>query len=108
MMAAKILGINDDVTTCECCGRTGLKKTVVLDIEGVGIVHYGSDCAATKLHGKKAARKMVDSVATAMDFARRWLPTRPADLVANAIRVRFCDAYAVGGKLFVNGTEVAA
>ena len=45
----KILGINDDVTTCECCGRTGLKKTVVIETSETGIVHYGSNCAARKL-----------------------------------------------------------
>lgn len=47
----KILGINDDVTTCECCGRANLKCTVVLT-NGEGEVHYGRDCAAKAMAGK--------------------------------------------------------
>lgn len=41
----RILGINDEVTTCECCGRTGLKCTVVLT-DGEQEVRFGRDCAA--------------------------------------------------------------
>lgn len=44
----KLLGINDDVTTCECCGKSGLKCTVVLS-NGEGEVCYGRDCAARAL-----------------------------------------------------------
>lgn len=47
--SVKFLGINDDVTTCECCGRAGLKKTVVLDIGDGDTVHFGTACAAKKL-----------------------------------------------------------
>lgn len=47
----RILGTTQDVTNCECCGRVGLKKTVVLgvlDADGVVMceTHYGVDCAA--------------------------------------------------------------
>lgn len=44
----KLLGINDDVTTCECCGKSNLKCTVVLT-NGDGEVCYGRDCAARAL-----------------------------------------------------------
>lgn len=44
----KLLGINDDVTTCECCGKANLKCTVVLGTDA-GEVHYGRDCAARAL-----------------------------------------------------------
>lgn len=44
----KIIGINDEVTACECCGRRGLKKTVILS-NGDGEVRYGKDCAAAAL-----------------------------------------------------------
>lgn len=46
--AAKILGITDEVNTCECCGRTDLKSTVVLDLDGA-VAHFGSECAARRL-----------------------------------------------------------
>jgi hypothetical protein len=47
----KILGITNDVTCCECCGRADLKRTVILgrtDADGVvtDVLHYGSSCAA--------------------------------------------------------------
>lgn len=41
----KILGITDERTECECCGRDGLKKTVALDKDGV-VVYFGTECAA--------------------------------------------------------------
>lgn len=43
--AAKIIGTSEEVTTCECCGRSNLKRTVVLDIEGA-VRYFGCDCAA--------------------------------------------------------------
>lgn len=39
------LGITDEVTACDCCGRSNLKSTVAFDVAGE-IVHYGSTCAA--------------------------------------------------------------
>lgn len=60
MARVKLLGINDDVTTCECCGRAGLKKTVVLELDDCGSqVHFGTDCAARALRfgaGAKMSR----------------------------------------------------
>ena len=39
----RILGIDDSVNTCDCCGKTNLKHTVIVD-DGE-IRHYGSVCA---------------------------------------------------------------
>lgn len=61
MPAYRILGINDDVTTCECCGKTGLKCTVVLT-DGEHEVAYGRDCAAKALAGKFGRRKSAAKV----------------------------------------------
>lgn len=47
----KVLGKNDEVTTCECCGKAGLKLTVVMT-NGEGEVRYGRDCAARALAGR--------------------------------------------------------
>ncbi|GGN96438.1 hypothetical protein GCM10011579_097920 [Streptomyces albiflavescens] len=53
-----IKGITDDFTTCHCCGRRGLKRTVALmplDADGnedgtaEDVVYYGTACAATAL-----------------------------------------------------------
>jgi hypothetical protein len=41
----RVLGTTEEVTTCDCCGRQGLKKTVALETDG-GISYYGETCAA--------------------------------------------------------------
>ena len=48
----KVLGITDEVTSCSCCGRTGLKSTVAIDAHGE-VVYYGRTCA-TRHTGKEA------------------------------------------------------
>jgi hypothetical protein len=70
-MTAQILGISNDITTCECCGKSNLKKTVVLEI-GEAVVHYGSDCAGKALYGKKSAGNTKDVTfrATAIAMAK--------------------------------------
>lgn len=40
-----VLGTCDNVTTCDCCGRDGLKRTVALD-NGAGVTFYGTTCAS--------------------------------------------------------------
>lgn len=40
-----ILGTDDSVQTCDCCGRTNLKYTVTVQTEDGEILHYGSTCA---------------------------------------------------------------
>src|SRR6185369_5700834 len=37
MASAKFLGTTDEVTTCECCGRSNLKGTVALELEDGGL-----------------------------------------------------------------------
>lgn len=50
----RLLGIVDDVTACDCCGKQELKCTMALeelDADGnaVGEVYYGRDCGARAL-----------------------------------------------------------
>jgi hypothetical protein len=53
--ALKVLGITDEKTECECCGRTDLKRTVVVGT-GEGDVRYlGTECAS-KVLGWDATR----------------------------------------------------
>ena len=49
----KVLGVDDSVSVCDCCGKSNLKKTVVLENDGGEILHYGSDCAGAALLGRK-------------------------------------------------------
>lgn len=61
----KVLGCNDEVTDCGCCGKSGLKKTVILESEATGIVRYGVDCAARAMgysgNGARKQASLLDS-----------------------------------------------
>ena len=50
-----LIGITDEITECENCGRHGLKRTAVLSDENGNIVYFGVDCAAQALYHKKSS-----------------------------------------------------
>lgn len=71
----RIKGINSDTDTCECCGRTGLKRVVwlapVVDDTEYDPAAYGSSCAAVVMgRGREAGRKVVDEALAANRAAR--------------------------------------
>ncbi len=43
---ARALGTDDSVNTCDCCGKTDLKFTVIIELDSGDIAHYGSTCAS--------------------------------------------------------------
>lgn len=53
---ARALAICDDVTTCQCCGKSDLKCTVAIELDCGEVVYYGRTCAARNTG--KAARKI--------------------------------------------------
>lgn len=71
----RIHRITDDVTHCDCCGRTDLKRTVqllVLDTDGNAIdtVYFGTDCAA-RATGRDAQRvKIAARTGADLEFSR--------------------------------------
>ncbi len=65
----KILGIDDSVNTCECCGKSNLKSTVVVEINGQ-LFHYGSVCA-TK-HTSLTKKQIKETIKDELD-ARKLL-----------------------------------
>lgn len=52
----KLLGIVDEVTTCDCCGKKNLARTVALETEGGDVVYYGTTCASYALTGKRSRK----------------------------------------------------
>lgn len=46
---AKLLAINSDSETCECCGKNGLKRVMWIETENSGIMAYGVCCGAKAL-----------------------------------------------------------
>ena len=76
----KILGINDEVTTCECCGRNDLKATVVIGDEHGNIIgRYGAMCAKRFLGSGKTANKLTQ-LARAIQNLRNELETEYAQI----------------------------
>ena len=70
------LETDDSVTTCDCCGRTGLKFTVLMS-DGA---HYGSVCA-TKHTGKSSrelAAEMRAAEAARIKAAKSEFHSHPA------------------------------
>lgn len=55
-----ILGTNDAVNSCDCCGKANLKSTVIIDIDGE-IFHYGSVCASrnTRIEAKAISKTLI-------------------------------------------------
>jgi len=50
-MTLTAIAITDDITTCDCCSRTGLKRTVMLRDEAGSIRYHGTSCAARAIYG---------------------------------------------------------
>lgn len=57
----KLLGITDEITTCDCCGKSNLKFTVGFENEVGEVVHYGRDCAGAALYGRKSAKNTANA-----------------------------------------------
>lgn len=75
-MKFTIQGITDEVDTCDCCGRTKLKRTVALLNENGSEVFFGTECAAQALKlpatdVRKAARSAQAARDAAASKARR-------------------------------------
>ena len=50
LMKYEYLGTTDEVTTCDCCGKTNLKNTVAIrDLDEGEVLHFGVTCAARAL-----------------------------------------------------------
>lgn len=102
-MNAKVLGINDEQTSCDHCGRKNLKKTVILEMSGE-IVRYGVACAARALGVKST---VVETTASAVEYARKLSSKYDLEVVANAVWNRFGLLTNVKhGILFIAGQPV--
>lgn len=75
----KILGFIEEITTCDCCGKSGLKGTLAVDIDGA-ILYYGSTCAVTK-HGvnKAEASKEISKAEKIIKTVNRWIMVHKLD-----------------------------
>ena len=101
----KVLGTDDSVNTCDCCGKNNLKHTVIVEVDSE-ILHYGSTCATrhTGLRSgqiKKAIDMILDEKISAakkeyfysVEFAN--CQAKSKELTKAGVRpgVPFADAY---------------
>jgi hypothetical protein len=85
-------GTTDEVSTCDCCGRQGLKVTVAIELEGGDLVHYGVTCAARAL---KVDAATVRAGAAAADRARAQAAREAEDAARRAQAARW-EAHLAG------------
>lgn len=45
-MNATALYISDERDTCDCCGKTGLKRVVVMRLDDMSLAYWGTTCAS--------------------------------------------------------------
>lgn len=78
-----VLGTTDTITTCECCGREELKKTVALRDDSGEITYFGVTCAAKAAKwttkAMNAAVKAADNAKAAEQQARQNAAREEAD-----------------------------
>ncbi len=88
MKKFQIMGVTDEVTTCDCCGRANLKRTVCLrSVEDAEDVFYGTQCAAVAMKIPAAdVRKGITAATRAADEARRVAWQAEADAKFEAWR----------------------
>jgi hypothetical protein len=102
---SKLLGISDDQTVCDCCGKRNLKRTAVIELADGSIVHYGRDCAAREL-GKKFVVN-VDSLVEIKKYISKWESKYTAEVIASAICNKMgYTAKVVDGKYHIQGVGV--
>lgn len=104
-----LIGITDEVTTCDCCGKSDLKCTMLLqeyDADGnqSGEVYFGRDCGARALGWKVSAdraEKLVrgtarvswDVLFSAWSKSHCGAPTAPARVVVDGVALEVWDRF---------------
>jgi len=81
-MAHKILAITDETHTCECCGKTNLKRVVVIEKADGQIVRYGTTCAANAMLVTKSTGNWLVELKA---FADKWLSKYDAQTVISGL-----------------------
>ncbi len=82
-----LIEINDEHDTCECCGKTGLKRVAWIRIEDGTVVPFGVCCAASVLGVSKAG---LSTKARAVALAKKWRDAgHPAGVIVKGLWNQF-------------------
>ena len=77
-MSFTALLIDDSVTTCDCCGKSGLKATVLMQNDLGDLVHFGRTCAAR--NSGKTSQQITKEVRAERDLAHGRASNRLMEL----------------------------
>lgn len=107
----KALGTDDSVTTCDCCGKSNLKFTVIIERDGGDIVHYGQVCA--RRNTGKSQRTITGEInahkAAKITAAKDEWSNHPANLAERArFAERPCNLIGLAAAEFVRAATDAA
>ena len=92
----RVLGFNDEVTTCDVCGKAELKGTYAVDIDGE-IVRMGSTCYGLRFHlSASRARTELAKAVAAILAAKRQSVVREVRATAEYAAVKAAYAAAQG------------
>jgi len=84
----RILGITDERTECDCCGRVGLKRTVALEpAEGGDVRYFGTSCAALAMLGKRTRSSAIETAASKVSSCAEWVEFCEKELATFRARV---------------------
>jgi hypothetical protein len=76
-MTYTALCLDDSVATCDCCGRTDLKATVLMQSNLGELVHFGQVCAAR--NSGKTRQQVTKEIRAARDAAHGRASNRLMD-----------------------------
>jgi hypothetical protein len=81
----KALHLDDSITTCECCGRTNLKATVLMQSDLGELVHYGRTCAARNTG--KTSQQITKEIRKERDLAHGRTLNHLADMRRSGAKI---------------------
>lgn len=63
MARFEVLGISDEVTACDCCGKSNLKRTVCIhDNESGETKYFGTTCATAPVKGFGVDKEVKEAI----------------------------------------------
>src|SRR5689334_13440192 len=94
-----VLGFTDEITTCACCGKSNLKGTYAVEVDGT-LTYFGSTCAFKKhgvtkpemkiayflystlrFHGVKTIEEYNDKQRKSCESANEWTASKGIPLI---------------------------
>lgn len=98
----RMLGTSDEVLQCECCGKTDLKRTVVIAMDQDSEpVYFGSDCAARTLRyrGIEIKAPKIQRIAEQVEISKSAIARHASDAARlEEMRAAGHKRYVIGGK----------